>query len=100
MRQQLFKNSGAVADVDHDKIGCARHKAKLHVAELFFQVSAPGIDNLFRFALIRPIGERGQGAGLGDAVDVERLSRFLQHVDQVARCDAITNPQAGQAVNF
>ena len=47
--------------------------------------------------LVRETSQRGV---LREAVDVERLSRFLQHLNQLGPGHAVTDAQIGEALDF
>ena len=49
--------------------------------EFALQIFATFVREPLRFRLMRDIGQRGNGAGLGESVGVEGLARFLQHPD-------------------
>src|SRR5207247_4334455 len=99
-RQQLFEDSGPVADIYHHKIRDARRKLDLHLGKLLLQISTTFIDNAFRLALMRVILESGECTGVSNAVDVKWLPRLLEHFDQVPPRDAVPDAQAGKSVNF
>ena len=53
-----------------------------------------------KLAPVFVVGESRQRGGLRETVHVERLSRFLQHLNQLGARDAVTNAQTGESKNF
>jgi hypothetical protein len=98
--EQALKYGWSVTHVDHDKIPPAWDKLQLHVSELFFQIGPAGINHTPGFPLVRFVIECGRGCDLREAVHVEGLPGFLQHLNQFAARYSITDAQAGETVHF
>ena len=99
-REQLFKNRGSIADIYHHKICRARNEVEFHFGELLLEIGSAGVDGFLGLSLMHVVVERGECAGLGEAVDIEWLPGFLQNFHQFARSHAVADAQTGQAVNF
>ena len=99
-REQLFKDSGAIADIYHHEIRGARHELDLHLGKLLLQISAPGMDDALGFALVRVVRQSRERTGLSDGINVKWLPRLVKHVDQVSPRDSVADAQTGEAVNF
>src|SRR5204863_4017494 len=66
----------------------------------FFQIGAPGIDNLLGFTLVRIVSESGKRASVSNAVNVKWLPRLLKDIYQASLPDAVADAQASESVNF
>ena len=92
--------SPAVADLDEDEIRRARDESQLERGKFLLEISATFVGHALRFGLMRLVGQARERAGLGEAIDVKRLARFLQHLDQLGRRDAVAEPNAGEPVDL
>src|SRR6476661_3598915 len=98
--EQSAKNREAVADIDENEIRRAGYKWEPHCSKFFFEIGAPLVGQLFRLALMFFIGQRSQCADLADAIDVKRLSRFLEHLDQFRPGDPVADAYTRESMNF
>src|SRR6202040_2685424 len=58
------------------------------------------VGDAFCFAPVLLIGETGESGGLGPAIHIKKLPRFLQDLNQLRTRDAITDAQTGESLDF
>src|SRR5258708_5289521 len=93
--QQSFKYRRTVAHIDENKIARARTKFQFHRAEFLLQISAARIHYAFALAQMFVVCDSGQRTTLSDAIHIEWLSRFLEHLNQLRWRHSIAYAQAG-----
>src|SRR5205823_2123001 len=84
----------------HDKVRHTRHKRQLHRGKLLLQVSASAVHGFLCFPLVRMVSQCGERTRQSNTVDVKRLSRFLENLNEITSSDPVAYPQAGQAMDL
>jgi hypothetical protein len=95
-----FENGVAVADFDEDEVGVAGDVFEAHGGELVLEVGAAFVGDGFGFGLVIFVEEAGEGGGLGEGVGVEGLAGALEDFDEFGRAEAVTDAEAGEALDF
>ena len=98
--EQRFENGRAVAHFYEDEICRARNELEFHLRALRLEIGASFVGKVFRFALVLLVLQGRDGGDLREPVDVKRLSRFLQDLDQFRMSDAVADAQTGQTLDL
>ena len=88
------------ADADEDEVRVGGNELQTELTKCVLQViQAAGVVGPGAGEMCLVV-QRGERAGLGDGVDVERLADLFQRGNQFRVSDAVTQPQPSQAEDF
>ncbi len=98
--EHVAEDAVTIAGFDQEEVGVTGNEfERARVEGLFIKRHAFGI-HFFRLCHVRVIGECGHSTGLGDGIDIEGLTRFLQQPGKMRWRDAISDTQCGESVDF